>query len=282
MGDGALAALGRLPPQSCGLERLVDPRRCAERCAGARDVAAHPDRGTSVRGGPKSRASTRALACRARSVARGCSHRAAGSFRAPSTSDARRAFADWMAYHGYFADTGLQSLDLERAIDWAGMAKDYSTIRRHISHVVPGFHAFEERAGHPGGFELPNSVRDSLVFETSTGKAHITANALTAVDVPEGRLLLQTLRSHDQFKPRCRDTTTAIAASSTDATWSSSTLGPCRAGPLRRRHRRRGLGRRGRRAPAARTASGQLSDHFGLCRNLLSRGQRPRSTGFGR
>ncbi|MGC4112090.1 MAG: molybdopterin dinucleotide binding domain-containing protein [Nocardioides sp.] len=84
-------------------------------------------------------------------------------------------------------------------IDWPAMATDYSLIRRHISHVVDGFHAFEERVGHPGGFQLPNAARDSQEFETDTGKARITANPLTAVEVPEGHLLLQTLRSHDQF-----------------------------------------------------------------------------------
>jgi molybdopterin-dependent oxidoreductase alpha subunit len=85
------------------------------------------------------------------------------------------------------------------AIDWRGMAEDYTVIRRHISHVVPGFHAFEDRVAHPGGFQLPNAARDSREFETSTGKAHVTANPLTVVDVPTGHLLLQTLRSHDQF-----------------------------------------------------------------------------------
>jgi molybdopterin-dependent oxidoreductase alpha subunit len=83
--------------------------------------------------------------------------------------------------------------------DWAGMARDYTIVRRHIAHVVPGFHAFEERLGHPGGFQLPNPARDSREFPTSTGKAQITANPLTTVDVPAGHLLLQTLRSHDQF-----------------------------------------------------------------------------------
>jgi molybdopterin-dependent oxidoreductase alpha subunit len=85
------------------------------------------------------------------------------------------------------------------AIDWRGMAEDYTIIRRHIGHVVPGFHAFEDRVTHPGGFQLPNAARDAREFETSTGKAHVTANPLTAVDVPAGHLLLQTLRSHDQF-----------------------------------------------------------------------------------
>ena len=84
-------------------------------------------------------------------------------------------------------------------IDWRAMAEDYAVIRRHIAHVVPGFHAFEERVQHPGGFQLPNGARDSLTFKTATGKGRITANPLQHLEVPPGHLLLQTLRSHDQF-----------------------------------------------------------------------------------
>jgi molybdopterin-dependent oxidoreductase alpha subunit len=89
--------------------------------------------------------------------------------------------------------------DRSGSVDWRAFARDYSVIRRHIAHVVPGFHAFEERVRHPGGFLLPNGARDSLEFATDSGKAQITANPLTAMHVPEGHLLLQTLRSHDQF-----------------------------------------------------------------------------------
>ena len=79
------------------------------------------------------------------------------------------------------------------------MADDYTLIRRHIERVVPGFEAFEERIKRPGGFQLPNGPRDSRTFPTDTGRAHFTANALTSVDVRAGHLLLQTIRSHDQF-----------------------------------------------------------------------------------
>jgi molybdopterin-dependent oxidoreductase alpha subunit len=84
-------------------------------------------------------------------------------------------------------------------IDWAGMAKDYSVIRRHIEGVVPGFEDFEARVHNPGGFALPHPPRDSRTFETGTGKARFTGNQLDVLRVPEGHLLLQTLRSHDQF-----------------------------------------------------------------------------------
>lgn len=85
------------------------------------------------------------------------------------------------------------------ALDWRAMAVDYGLIRRHIAHVVPGFHAFDERVLHPGGFQLPNGARDSLKFDTETGKARITTSPLEMLEVPPGHLLLQTLRSHDQF-----------------------------------------------------------------------------------
>src|SRR5690606_41575627 len=46
---------------------------------------------------------------------------------------------------------------------------------------------------------LFRSPRDSRRFPTATGKANFTVNRMTPLTVPEGRLLLQTLRSHDQY-----------------------------------------------------------------------------------
>ncbi|WP_406446909.1 FdhF/YdeP family oxidoreductase [Streptomyces sp. NBC_01613] len=84
-------------------------------------------------------------------------------------------------------------------VGWRAMRDDYSVIRRHIEHVVPGFHAFEQRVRQPGGFMLPRAPRDSRTFPTSTGKARFTVNPPTAAEVPQGHLLLTTVRSHDQF-----------------------------------------------------------------------------------
>jgi molybdopterin-dependent oxidoreductase alpha subunit len=84
-------------------------------------------------------------------------------------------------------------------VGWPAMAADYGVIRKHIEHVVPGFHAFDERVAHPGGFVLPNGPRDSRTFRTRSGKAEFTVNAVTTVQPPAGHLLLQTVRSHDQF-----------------------------------------------------------------------------------
>jgi molybdopterin-dependent oxidoreductase alpha subunit len=84
-------------------------------------------------------------------------------------------------------------------IDWAGFEADYDSIRESISRVVPGFDSFNTQVRRKGGFVLPNGPRDSRTFPTKTGKAMITVNELEAVVRPAGRLILQTLRSHDQF-----------------------------------------------------------------------------------
>ncbi len=87
----------------------------------------------------------------------------------------------------------------DSGIPWAEMAADYAVIRRHIEAVVPGFEDFERRLSWPGGFILPHPPRDSQTFDTPSGKAHLTVNAVEPIVVPPGHLLLQTLRSHDQY-----------------------------------------------------------------------------------
>lgn len=84
-------------------------------------------------------------------------------------------------------------------VDWAGFEGNYDLIRDHISHVVPGFEKFNVQVRQKGGFILPNGPRDSRTFATKTGKAMLTVNELEALERPVGRLILQTMRSHDQF-----------------------------------------------------------------------------------
>jgi formate dehydrogenase major subunit len=93
----------------------------------------------------------------------------------------------------------MATLDPALGIDWAGFEADYDTIRDHISRVVPGFESFNEDVRRKGGFILPNGPRDERRFDTATGKAMITINELEPLDRPAGRLILQTMRSHDQF-----------------------------------------------------------------------------------
>ncbi|HSY16625.1 MAG TPA: molybdopterin dinucleotide binding domain-containing protein, partial [Jatrophihabitantaceae bacterium] len=95
--------------------------------------------------------------------------------------------------------TGLGAATFGDDLGWRAMGADYRLIRKHIEHVVPGFHAFEDRIAQPGGFVLPNGPRDSRTFPTTTGRARFTTNPVTSVHVPPGHLLLQTVRSHDQF-----------------------------------------------------------------------------------
>lgn len=95
--------------------------------------------------------------------------------------------------------TGLGEALFGEDIGWGAMSKDYALIRRHIEHVVAGFEDFEVRVNEPGGFMLPRGPRDSRTFNTASGKARFTVNEPDAIDVPAGHLVLQTLRSHDQF-----------------------------------------------------------------------------------
>ncbi|MFB9736669.1 FdhF/YdeP family oxidoreductase [Streptomyces thermocoprophilus] len=84
-------------------------------------------------------------------------------------------------------------------VPWEDFEKDYATIRDRIARVVPGFEDFNRRVAHPGGFALPHAPRDERRFPTATGKANFTAAPVEHPKLPEGRLLLQTLRSHDQY-----------------------------------------------------------------------------------
>lgn len=91
-----------------------------------------------------------------------------------------------------------RTLDGENAIAWDEFEADYGTIRDRISRVVPGLHDFNRRVARPGGIRLPNPVNEG-VFRTPTGKALFTRNAWEMSHAPEGHLVLQTLRSHDQW-----------------------------------------------------------------------------------
>ncbi|MEU5026958.1 FdhF/YdeP family oxidoreductase [Streptomyces milbemycinicus] len=90
-------------------------------------------------------------------------------------------------------------LGAESRTPWEEFEKDYGTIRDRIAAVIPGFDDFNARVARPGGFALPHAPRDSRSFPTATGKANFTAAPVEYPRVPEGRLLLQTLRSHDQY-----------------------------------------------------------------------------------
>lgn len=103
-----------------------------------------------------------------------------------------------LAQKVFTADDG-SSVANTPAADWAQLSGDYTRIREHIAAVVPGFTDFETKVARPGGFVLPHGPRDGRTFNTPSGKAVFTANELEYPHIPAGRLLLQTLRSHDQY-----------------------------------------------------------------------------------
>ncbi len=84
------------------------------------------------------------------------------------------------------------------AIPWEEFERDYGLIRDRIARVIPGFEEFSERAQRPGGFRLPNPVNEG-VYRTLSGRAEFSCNELTMLTAPEGYLVLQSLRSHDQW-----------------------------------------------------------------------------------
>jgi len=84
-------------------------------------------------------------------------------------------------------------------VNWTELMGNYDLIRDHIENVVPGFRKYNQRVRQPGGFYLPHSVRDSLVFNTSTKKGRFMTFALPIVRLPAKSLMLMTIRSHDQF-----------------------------------------------------------------------------------
>ena len=84
-------------------------------------------------------------------------------------------------------------------VPWADFAADYRSIRDVVARVVPGFEDYEQRVAEPGGFTLPHPPRDRRQFLTESGLASFTVTPLEVLRVPSGRLLLQTVRSHDQY-----------------------------------------------------------------------------------
>ena len=119
-----------------------------------------------------------------------CTPRRGRSTRRPTSSAPRSTSSARSRSPPSAASTGSRG---------ASSAPTTTTIRQRIARVVPGCAAYDEKVDQPGGFTLPHPPRDSREFPTETGKAIFSASPLEVLEVPEGHLLLQTLRSHDQF-----------------------------------------------------------------------------------
>lgn len=87
----------------------------------------------------------------------------------------------------------------DHSVDWRAMAENYDVIRDHISRVIPGFENYNARVRTKNGFVLPNPPRDTRTFATDSGKGRFSVRPLEYLEAPPGHLILQTVRSHDQY-----------------------------------------------------------------------------------
>ncbi|MDX3854325.1 FdhF/YdeP family oxidoreductase [Streptomyces sp. AK02-01A] len=81
---------------------------------------------------------------------------------------------------------------------WDDYTGDYDRIRDTMAEVLDGFEDFNRRVRLPLGFRIRQPARE-LVFLTPSGRAEFSTAPLPDVIPPEGTLLLQTMRSHDQW-----------------------------------------------------------------------------------
>jgi molybdopterin-dependent oxidoreductase alpha subunit len=81
---------------------------------------------------------------------------------------------------------------------WEEYGADYDLIRDKMAEALEGFEDCNRRVRQPLGFRLKQPARE-LVFQTDTNRANFSAAVLPDVVLPPGRLMLGTMRSHDQF-----------------------------------------------------------------------------------
>ncbi|MFF2383129.1 FdhF/YdeP family oxidoreductase [Streptomyces sp. NPDC058108] len=81
---------------------------------------------------------------------------------------------------------------------WEHYIEDYDRIRDTMAQVLDGFEDFNRRVRLPLGFRIRQPARE-LVFLTATGRAEFSAAPLPDVVPEDGTLILQTMRSHDQW-----------------------------------------------------------------------------------
>lgn len=96
-------------------------------------------------------------------------------------------------------DLAVALLGDDHLVPWRSFRHDHDAIRDRIEATVPGFDQFNERVREPGGFALPHAARDERRFDTSDGRAQFAVTTVAAQPKVAGQLMLQTLRSHDQY-----------------------------------------------------------------------------------
>lgn len=94
-------------------------------------------------------------------------------------------------------------------VDWLALRDDYALLRDLIADTIAGFDDFNRRIEEPCGFHLENAAA-KLRFNTQSGRAEFRASRLPDSILPDSTrhaeqmvgqpvLLLQSLRSHDQY-----------------------------------------------------------------------------------
>lgn len=94
----------------------------------------------------------------------------------------------------------------EDTIEWSRLAGNYALIREMIEDTIGGFSGFNQKLQQPGGFYLGNSARER-VWNTEPEKLVMYSHALPEEIIPylpaakrsKNTLILQTMRSHDQY-----------------------------------------------------------------------------------
>ncbi len=88
----------------------------------------------------------------------------------------------------------------DHPVPWEEFNDDYDTIRDAIAAVVPGCADYNRRVRAPDGFQLPHPPRDSPRIPHQHRQSQLQRSTrCSGCRCREGRLVLQTLRSHDQY-----------------------------------------------------------------------------------
>ena len=89
--------------------------------------------------------------------------------------------------------------------NWLEFANNYDNIRDLMSRALFGFEDYNNRVRKENGFLLPNPPRDSRTFSTATGKANLLSHPLPDLSIPDGKFVMITIRSHDQYNTTIYD-----------------------------------------------------------------------------
>ncbi|MEW1690987.1 FdhF/YdeP family oxidoreductase [Streptomyces sp. NPDC091265] len=86
----------------------------------------------------------------------------------------------------------------DSVVPWEHYIEDYDRIRDTMARALDGFEDFNRRVRLPLGFRIRQPARE-LVFLTGSGRAEFSSAPLPDVVPRDDLLVLQTMRSHDQW-----------------------------------------------------------------------------------